>query len=59
MKGLTGAPTTALFLYIAILRKSSSEIKCEIMVLRSLKFTSAEDFYLNMEIEHVFISIPS
>lgn len=37
--------TTALFLYIAILHKSSFKNKCEIMLLRSLKFTSAEGFY--------------
>lgn len=53
VKGLTGAPTNA-FLSIVILHKISSEIKGEIMLLRSLKFTSAEDFYLNMGIEHVY-----
>lgn len=41
------------FLSIVILHKTS-ELKGEIMLLISLKFTSAEDFYLNMGIEHVY-----
>lgn len=44
---------------IVILHKFSSEIKGEVMLHKSLKFTSTGDFYLNMRIEHVFISIPS
>lgn len=44
---------------IMILHKVSLEIKGKIMLLRSLKFTSAGNFYLNTGIERVFISILS
>lgn len=44
---------------IVIGHKVSLEIKGGIMLLGSLKFTSAGDFYLNMGIECVFISVPS
>lgn len=44
---------------IVIGHKVSLEIKGGIMLLGSLKFTSAGDFYLNVGIECVFISVPS
>lgn len=42
MKGPTGPPL--LFLWIVILHNISPEVKGVMLLLRGLKFTSAEDF---------------